>query len=166
MVGSAGVAGSRDRDLTATGTPVIPGLTGGRIEDQLRWYDRKSVAAQRKYKGVKLLQLTVAAAVPVLAAAHADAAIMAALGGALLVLEGVQQIGQYHKLWIDYRSTWELLQREKFLFLARAGQYARAGNRERSFAEQIERVISRETTGWAADQQGELESENRSPDAA
>ena len=48
---------SGDRDLSAAATSVTPGVTWARLEDQLRWYDRKSVAAQRKYKGVKLLQL-------------------------------------------------------------------------------------------------------------
>ena len=139
--------------MTAIGDPSVPGHAGARIEDQLRWYDAKSIAAQRKYKAVKLLQLITAAAVPVAAAAGAAAALTAALGGGLLVLEGLQQVGQYHRTWIDYRSTWEQLQREKFLFLSHAGQYARARDPARLLAERVESVVSGETTGWSAIQE-------------
>src|SRR4051794_9720785 len=121
MDGSAGVSGPPVGDVTAAGEPLIPGPAGARLENQLSWYDRKSVAAQRKYKGVKLLQLVAAAAVSISAAAGGGAVVAGALGGLLLVLEGVQQLGQYYQTWLDYRSTWELLQREKFLFLSHAG---------------------------------------------
>jgi len=147
--------------VTPTSEPPIPGPAGARIEDQLGWYDSRSVAAQRKYKGVKLLQLITAAAVPVAAAAGAGAAPTAALGGALLVLEGLQQVGQYHRIWIDYRSTWELLQREKFLFLSHAGQYARARDPARLLAERIEAVVSGEATGWSAIQEAATKDETR-----
>jgi hypothetical protein len=137
----------------------VPGPAGARIEDQLRWYDAKSITAQRKYKGVKLLQLIAAAAVPVAAATGAGAAPTAALGGALLVLEGLQQVGQYHRTWIDYRSTWELLQREKFLFLAHAGHYARSRDPTRLLAERVEAVVSGEATGWSSIQEAAAKDE-------
>ena len=50
-----------------------------RLEDQLGWYDRKSVAAQQAYKRVKLSQLIVGAAVPVVAALQVSAAVTATL---------------------------------------------------------------------------------------
>ena len=136
--------------MTVAAAPAIPGPEGARIEDQLEWYDHKSSVAQRKYKIVKLLQLLAAAAVPVSATTGAGATPTAALGGALLVLEGLQQLGQYHRIWIDYRSTWEQLQREKFLFLAHAGSYAHARHPEQLLAERVEAVVAQETTGWSA----------------
>lgn len=153
--------------MTLTSDLRIPGPAGARIEDQLGWYDRKSVLAQRKYKGVKLLQLVAAAGVPVFAAAGAGAAATAALGGALLVLEGLQQVGQYHRIWIDYRSTWELLQREKFLFLSQAGDYARVRDPTQLLAERVEAVVSQESTGWSTIQEAatrDEEEERRVPD--
>ncbi len=163
---SAGVPGPRAGDVTAAGDSPVPRPAGARLEDQLRWYDRKSVAAQRKYKGMKLLQLVAAAAVSVSAAAGGGAALAAALGGLLLVLEGVQQLGQYYRIWIDYRSTWELLQREKFLFLSHAAQYARARDPARLLAERVEMVLSRETAGWSAIQEAAAkEDEERLTDA-
>ena len=147
--------------MTSTSDLLIPGPAGARIEDQLGWYDRKSVLAQRKYKALKLLQLAAAAAVPVCAAAGVRAAATAALGGALLVLEGLQQVGQYHRIWIDYRSTWELLQREKFLFLSRAGDYARARDAAQLLAERVEAVVAQESTGWSTIQQSATKDEEQ-----
>jgi hypothetical protein len=152
--------------MTSTGDLQIPGPAGARIADQLGWYDRKSVLAQRKYKGLKLLQLAAAAAVPVFAASGVGAAATAALGGALLVLEGLQQVGQYHRIWIDYRSTWELLQREKFLFLSRAGDYARARDAAQLLAERVEAVVAQESTGWSTIQESaaKKEEQERAPE--
>ena len=151
--------------MTPTNDLQIAGAAGARIEDQLGWYDRKSVQAQRKYKLLKLLQLAAAAAVPVFAASGVGAAATAALGGALLVLEGLQQVGQYHRIWIDYRSTWELLQREKFLFLSRAGDYARARDPVQLLAERVEAVVAQESTGWSTIQESATkEEEERLPE--
>jgi hypothetical protein len=56
-----------------------------RLEDQLGWYDRKSVAAQQAYKRVKLSQLIVGAAVPVVAALQVSAAVTATLAAFVVV---------------------------------------------------------------------------------
>src|SRR4051794_19300148 len=103
--------------------PVTTGPTWDRLEDQLGWYDRKSSAAQRMYKRLKILQLVTAAAIPVAAAAGAPGWVTAALGGVVLVLEGLQQLGQYQQDWAAYRSTCEALKHEKYLYLAEAGPY-------------------------------------------
>jgi hypothetical protein len=45
--------------------------------------------------------------------------IVGGLGVLIAVLEGLQQLNQYHANWIAYRSTNEALKHEKFLFLAK-----------------------------------------------
>src|ERR671914_115458 len=138
------------------GTP--PGedtATWARLEDQLDWYDRKSVRAQRDFKRLKVLQLVAAAIVPVVAAANAAPWITAGVGGAVLVLEGVQQLGQYQQTWITYRSTCEALKHEKFLYLARAGNYAGSPDPTRLLAEQIEGLVSQEHAKWVSGREEE-----------
>jgi Protein of unknown function (DUF4231) len=129
-----------------------------RLEDQLGWYDRRAIVNQRRYRQIKVLQLVAAASVPVAAALSAEPWVTAALGGLILVLEGLQQLFQYHDTWISYRGTCERLKREKSLFLARAGLYARP-NRERRLAEQIERLISQEHVHWVTTQEEALQAE-------
>jgi hypothetical protein len=128
--------------------PVAPSPTWDRLEDQLDWYDRKSLAAQRMYKRLKVLQLIFAAAVPVAAAAGAPGWITAALGGVVLVLEGLQQLGQYQQNWITYRSTCESLKHEKYLYLAQAGPYTEPASANRALAERLEGLVSQEHAKW------------------
>ena len=140
--------------LSASTDVSLPsGPVATRLEDQLRYHDRKATHSQRKYKGLKLVQLTTAAAVPVAAAISAGEAATAALGGAILVVEGMQQIGQYHRNWIFSRATCEALQREKSLYLAHAGNYARSSDPERLLAVRVESLVARETAGWTSMQQ-------------
>jgi hypothetical protein len=126
------------------------GPTWERLEDQLGWYDRKSTAAQHAYKRLKVAQLVVAAAVPVAAAADAVAWLTAALGGVVLVFEGLQQLGQYQANWTAYRSTCEQLKHEKYLYLAQAGPYADAESPERALAERLEGLVSQEHAKWVS----------------
>lgn len=118
-----------------------------RLEDQLAWYDRKSVAAQQAYKRVKLSQLVVGAAVPVAAGLQISAAITATLAAFVVVAEGVQQLYQWQTNWVLYRSTAEVLKHEKYLYLAAAGPYS-TNDRHRVLAERIEGLVSQEHAKW------------------
>jgi len=121
-----------------------------RLEDQIRWYDRKSVDNQQRFKVFKALQLLTAATIPVVATLGVHAAVPAGLGGAIVVLEGFLQLNQYQQNWITYRSTAEALKHEKFLFLAAAGPYAGAGDGRALLADRIEGLISQEHAKWVS----------------
>src|SRR3954451_4273862 len=87
-----------DQNLEAgvTSSSALPDAdpTWARLEDQLGWYDRKSMSCQAAYKRTKLAQLVVAAAVPVLALADVAAVATAVAAAVVVVLEGVQQLYQ------------------------------------------------------------------------
>jgi hypothetical protein len=55
------------RPIEAVPSPAAEDPTWERLEDQIGWYDRKSGDNQRRYKWLKLLELAVAAALPVVA---------------------------------------------------------------------------------------------------
>ena len=118
-----------------------------RLVDQLDWYDRKSAAAQRAFTRLKVLEIVVAAAIPVVAGMSGPAWLTAALGSTVVVLEAVQQLYQWQTNWVLYRSTAEALKHEKFLFLSSAGPYATA-DRPRLLAERLEGLISQEHARW------------------
>ena len=130
--------------------PDASGPTWERLEHQIDWYERKSTDAQHAYKGLKLVQLVATAAVPVAAAVHARAWVIAALGGVVLILEGLQQPGHYQTNWLGYRSTCEALKHEKHLYLARAGPYTDTASASRSLAERVEGLVSQEHAKWAS----------------
>jgi hypothetical protein len=127
-----------------------PDVTLTRLDDAIGWYDRKSIHNQRWFKILKAVQLTAAAAVPVVVAIGVRAAVPAALGAAIVVLEGLQQLNQYQQNWTSYRSTCEALKHEKYLFLALAGPYAGASSPRPLLADRIEGLISQEHAKWVS----------------
>jgi len=128
----------------------VDGVAYERLEDQISWYDRKSVQNQRRFKTTKGLQMVLAAAIPVLAAFNAPVAIGGGFGALVVVMEGFQQLNQYQQNWINYRSTCEALKHEKFLYLANAGPYASASDPVALLAERTEGLVSQEHAKWVS----------------
>jgi hypothetical protein len=115
-----------------------------RLVDQLDWYGRKSAPAQRAFIRLKVVEIVVAAAIPVVAGVGGPALLTAALGSTVVVLESLQHLYQWQTNWVLYRSTAEALKHEKFLFLSSAGPYA-TGDRQRVLAERLEGSSPRST---------------------
>ena len=135
-----------------------------RLEDQISWYDRKSNRCQTWYKTLKLLVVGSAALIPFLAGSHAPAWSTGGLGVLIAILEGVQQLNQYQHNWIAYRSTCEYLKHEKFLFLAKAGPYAKAENPTILLAERVESLVSQEHAKWVVTQKPAKDSPRKADD--
>ena len=128
-------------------------VTLDHLQDQIEWYDRKSRYNQRAFKYLKIGTMVAAALVPALAAIGGMARVTAGLGVLIVVLEGLQQLNQYHSNWLAYRSTCEDLKHEKFLYLAKAGNYASATDPHALLAERIESLVSQEHAKWASSQE-------------
>lgn len=126
-----------------------------RLEDQLGWYDRKSVYCQSAYKRLKLLQVALAVSIPVMSLLPGDWSkwTTALAGTAIAFLEAVQQMQQYSTLWVIYRATAERLKHEKFLFLSGAGPYRDLDEKARllELAERVEEHLSTEHAKWFDD---------------
>ncbi|UPK33322.1 DUF4231 domain-containing protein [Bradyrhizobium sp. 186] len=125
-----------------------------RLEQQIRWYDGKSVNAQRWFKNIKLCEFVLSGLVPI-TALLADARITALIGAGAVVLEGLQQLNQWQHNWITYRSTCEALRHEKYSYLARSGSYdgmddARA---MKALVERVEALVSTEHAKWITRQE-------------
>jgi hypothetical protein len=135
-------------------TETQPDPTIERLEDQIRWYGKKSSHNQQMFKSLKTATIVAAVAIPLCAGLGSQFAIIAGVLGALIaLLEGIQQLNQYQQNWITYRSTCEALKHEKYLFLANAGPYASAENPKTLLAERVESQVSQEHAKWAATQQ-------------
>jgi Protein of unknown function (DUF4231) len=138
--------------MEAVPAPATEDPTWERLEDQLGWYDRKSGDNQRWYRRLKLLELAVAAALPVVAGAGSRVWVTGGLAAVIVVLEGAQHLYQFQEHWITYRSTAEALKHERYLYLAEAGPYA-GEDRHRQLAERIEGLVSQEHAKWTASHQ-------------
>ena len=125
-------------------------VTLARLEDQINWYDRKSANSRIWHMRLKIGTLLCAAAIPLSAAIGAQAYVGGGLGVLVVVIEGFQQLFQFHANWVSYRGTCESLKHEKYLFLALAGPYAAAANPQRMLAERVEATVSVENAKWVS----------------
>jgi hypothetical protein len=126
-----------------------------RLEEQIDWYDRKSRAAQRMFKRIKVAEILAAAVIPFLAGISIphDKLIIAGLGVLITIFEGFLHLNQYQQLWGTYRSTCEALKHEKYVYLAKAGPYATAADAHAMLAERVESLVSQEHAQWNSFQQ-------------
>jgi hypothetical protein len=143
------------RSIEAVPPPAAEDPTWERLEDQLSWYDRKSRDNQRRYKWLKLLELAIAAALPVVAALNSPIWVTGGLAAVIVLLEGAQHLYQFQEHWITYRSTAEALKHERYLYLATAGPYG-SEDRHRQLAERLEGLVSQEHAKWTASHRDNL----------
>ena len=150
--------------------PSIPDWTAThpawiRLEDQLAWYDARSTRYQARYKGLKLLQLSLAVSITLFSHLDPEYAKWATsiAGATIAVLEGVQHMNQYATLWFDYRGIAERLKHEKFLFLSGAGPYKGLPEAERliALAERVEEQVSTEHATWSSETRHAITGSNR-----
>jgi uncharacterized protein DUF4231 len=128
-----------------------------RLEDQLGWYDRKSLGNQRAYKRIKIAEILAAAMIPFVAGLGVlhTGIVTGGLGVLITVLEGLLHLNQHQQNWINYRSTCEALKHEKFTYLGKATPYANVPDPHALLAERIESLVSQEHAKWASTQQQE-----------
>lgn len=119
-----------------------------RLEDQIAWYNAKSIANGRRFKLLKAWTIAVAALVPVLASFGIESRTLAILTATIAIVEALQQLQQYQANWILYRSTCEALKHEKYLYLSTAGPYRQLPDPDRELAERVEGLVSQEHAKW------------------
>ena len=123
-----------------------------RVDEQITWYDKKASSAQRKYKIYQIIEIVVAAFIPVLVGFFDICPVMQFLVGlcgvAITIIEGIVSLNKWHENWIEYRSTCELLRHEKFLFEMKAPPYGDSASVESLFVNNIESLISSESRNW------------------
>lgn len=136
----------------AEANPAANDLIMDRLEDQIAYYGAKSSKCQRYYKRIKLIEIIAAALIPFVVGAHVPYAawIAGGLGVLITILEGVLQLYQFQQIWVAYRATAEAMKHEKYIYLAKAGDYAKATDPYALLAERVEALGSQENSKWAS----------------
>ena len=116
---------------------------------QFRWYDHAATRNRRAYQLLKILALAAGAAVTVLAALGAPPLVTASFGAAIVVIEGCQQIGQFHPTWINYRTSAETMRQHGFFYAAGADPYNDPHTRRDRLAQVMRKTIAAESGTWA-----------------
>jgi Protein of unknown function (DUF4231) len=123
-----------------------------RLNDQIGWYDRKSVTNQRWFRRLRFAEIVAASTIPFLSGfAGNSLAIKIAIGilgvvvAAIASLLGLLQLQEH---WIEYRATAQSLGKEKFLFLTQTDPY----DKDDAFhvlVQRVEGLLAKENTDWA-----------------
>ena len=138
---------SRTMATAAEPDPILE-----RLEDQISWYDRKSLRNQRIFKRIKIVEIAAAAFIPLFSASGLPKAtyVTGALGVLITILEGMLHLNQYEQNFIAYRSTCEALRHEKYVYLGKAAPYAGSADPHALLAERIESLVSQEHAKWVS----------------
>jgi Protein of unknown function (DUF4231) len=153
-------AGNRDIALTtpelqATTTPELQ-ATLNRLGWSIQWHTLAERQARRWYTAIKAVQITAAAAIPVLTATGGGSAatryLIAVLGALVVILEGIEQLKKYAQNALLWAQGKEALKHEYPLFRAQAGPYdgLADGQRNKLLATRTEQIIGQEVGRWAA----------------
>ncbi|HEX6868205.1 MAG TPA: DUF4231 domain-containing protein [Candidatus Limnocylindrales bacterium] len=126
-----------------------------RLQRQIAWYERVARQNNVGNKACRVVSITAAAVITVLAAAGSDVVLIAALGALIVVAQGVQEVFQFQATWVNFGRTKESLKRELALYQAAAGPYAEIGDPARLLAERTEAVAATELDAWVESQQTE-----------
>ncbi len=123
-----------------------------RLENQIDWYDKKSIRSQKLFKRLQVIVILSSATIPFLSG-YMDGTslylkvVIGLLGLVIASITAIIGLYRFQENWLEYRTTCETLRHEKYLYLAKATPY----NEERSFlllVERIESLISKENTNW------------------
>ena len=124
-----------------------------RVQKQIDWYDKKSIDCQRKYKNFQIIEIIIAAFIPLLSGYTTNNSIIALIigicGAVIAIIESITKLNKYHENWVQYRTTCELLRYQKQLFITKSAPYNTAEETiENVFVRNIETIISSENNKW------------------
>ena len=125
-----------------------------RLEPEIKWHSEKARLNKNRFHLVQITILVAGAIIPIVnVASFGDAQTRLAssiVGGVIVVATGITQLGKYQENWILYRTTAEMLKKEKYFFLNHAGEYSSSNEEERNtlLVERVEATISSETSKY------------------
>ena len=125
-----------------------------RLDNQIEWYDRKSLSNQYWYKRLRMTQFVAAALIPFFTAYLSEIPmtkfVVGVFGVAIAVVTAALDLYRFQEHWIEYRTTCESLKKEKFLFLANSGPYGSGSVAMfQLLVQRVEALISKEHSNWA-----------------
>jgi hypothetical protein len=124
-----------------------------RLEDQIKWYSQKAQHNKIMFRLCQVIVLVAGSTIPVINLAGFDIStriITSVIGATVAIATGVTQLGQYQENWIIYRTTSELLKKEKYFFENSAGDYSKIEEKEKKklLVERVEGIVSSETSKY------------------
>lgn len=126
-----------------------------RLDDQINWYNTRSQRAKKWYKILRVIEICVAAMIPLLSGFGERLGLpnwafwCALAGGLLTVVAGVLSLNRFQEMWVGYRAVAEALLREKLLYLTRTPPYD-APSPLPLLVQNVEGLMAQENKSWTS----------------
>lgn len=129
-----------------------------RLNNQINWFDHKSIKCQKEYKLWCLVQIILSAIIPIITIFPINKEYewtitisIVACGSICSAISSYLMLSNSHDLWIKYRTACELLKKEKSLYLTNSSTYGTNPlSNFNKFVHRIEEIIATENNQWNA----------------
>ncbi|HDC9821918.1 TPA: DUF4231 domain-containing protein [Staphylococcus aureus] len=125
-----------------------------RLEDQINWYDTKSISCQKQYNFNKHIQIIAGALIPAITPfslvfnSMSFTIVISILGIPIVISQSISSIKKFHENYIQYRTTCEVLKHEKYLYLNNVEPYDNEKEPLKLLVLRVESIISNENINW------------------
>jgi hypothetical protein len=125
-----------------------------RLQEQINWHSKKARHNKIRFRAYQIVTLVASAIIPIINVANIGdfqtRIISSIISGIIAVSTGITQLEKYQENWILYRTSTELLKKEKFFFENSAGEYSNLGDKEKNklLVERVESIVSAETSKY------------------
>ena len=123
-----------------------------RLENQIDWYNKKSQYNQKWFKRLRLTEIVCAALIPFLSVSGEkipySTLLTGALGIVIAISAAASALYKFHENWIQYRSSTDQLEHEKFLYLTNTEPF-NVNNKLPVLVQRVEGILSKENSSWA-----------------
>ena len=126
-----------------------------RFKNQRKWYSDKSSINKKRYQSLQIIIIIISSIIPVVTFIQWEYGKIFATGLAVIISISTSLITtfKFQENWLNYRTTSELLKKEKSYFDAKINEYAKTDNPESLFVERVEDLISVESRQWKTTQE-------------
>jgi hypothetical protein len=125
-----------------------------RLQEQITWHSKNARHNKRRFRLYQIITLAASAIIPIVNVANIGdfqtRVISSVISGIIAVSTGITQLEKHQENWILYRTTSELLKKEKFFFENSAGEYSNLDDKEKNklLVERVESIVSAETSKY------------------
>jgi Protein of unknown function (DUF4231) len=134
-------------------TDIPPDYKKDRLEKQIKWHSEKAHHNKRRFRMYEVIVIFAGAVIPIVNIVDLEPTtriISSILGGLVAIVTGISQLEKYQENWILYRTTSELLKKEKYYYENEVGEYSNQNEplRKKLLVERVESIVSSETSKY------------------
>ena len=125
-----------------------------RLDNQQKWYSKKSGVSRKYYERIKIVTIILAVIIPLISGLESflptefsPSLISGIIGAAIAVLTSVSGFMKFQEKWMSYRSASERLKSEKMLWSMKAEPYDSAAP-DLLLVQRVEGILKAEHGDW------------------